>query len=361
MRRRVFSMSFQENFTKMMKLDNIRPFISDTVGDEKQSKNNNFDVVIIKSAIKVLYRASKITDFEKAGINNIKLALSPEIVHMDEDSAVVDDIFMRVIRCFLDQYYLNNPSDRGNYTIIRPSDKVAWALISTAGEIQHLMSETICDRINHSSTNALSKIERATKMKSRLNYGITILSGLFGTIPVMGAMPATTLDSINIAQAETFDKAISDAEIETYENLRREFEAIYSSKASRNLAAFFSNADYREHLSDFKRCMQMTEDDYRIFSRSITIDYNNAVQNQKHDDQIQKQNEQINDIMKQNQDLIKQNQKQNQQINDLMKQMEELKKSISEKHKAFIESTDNKIRRYAGIKRNSINTYGRIT
>jgi hypothetical protein len=347
-------MSFQENFTKMMKLDNIRPFISDTVGDKSQSKNNNFDVVIIKSAIKVLYRASKITDFEKAGINNIKLALSPEIVHMDEDSAVVDDIFMRVIRCFLDQYYLNNPSERGNYTIIRPSDKVAWALISTAGEIQHLMSETICDRINHSSTNALSKIERATKMKSRLNYGITILSGLFGTIPVMGAMPATTLDSINIAQAETFDKAISDAEIETYENLRREFEAIYSSKASRNLAAFFSNADYREHLSDFKRCMQMTEDDYRIFSRSITIDYNNAVQNQK-------QNEQIQKLEQRDQQKNEQIQKQNQQINDLMKQMEELKKSISEKHKAFLESTDNKIRRYASIKRNSINTYGRIT
>jgi hypothetical protein len=337
-----------------MKLDNIRPFISDNVGDKGQSKNYKFDVVIIKSAIKVLYRASKITDFEKAGINNIKLALSPEIVHMDEDSAVVDDIFMRVIRCFLDQYYLNNPSERGNYTIIRPSDKVAWALISTAGEIQHLMSETICDRINHSSTNALSKIERATKMKSRLSYGITILSGLFGTIPVMGAMPATTLDSINIAQAETFDKAISDAEIETYENLRREFEAIYSSKASRNLAAFFSNADYREHLSDFKRCMQMTEDDYRIFSRSITIDYNNAVQNQK-------QNEQIQKLEQRDQQKNEQIQKQNQQINDLMKQMEELKKSISEKHKAFIESTDNKIRRYAGIKRNSINTYGRIT
>ena len=316
-------------------LDSKKAFIKGSVGPRSVADNNPEDVKKVKSAFKLLHDIARIIPI---GYKVPRSFLDyPEINSFNPDCGVASDVFVSVVRKFVLTHYSQQSKELPNIAILRPWDSASYDLMKSAGDALKLLAKPICQNVASSLKKTTFNIGEKTAMKLNLAYMTTLIAGAIGMIPVLGSPLSATEQTFQIYKTDSLDQEISSDAARQYNVLLSDFRRIYTEKSAQNLALLFSTYGGAEAENNFKRCMQMTDDDFNTFQDELLTEYQAKKETQALKDQNAERKKEINTL---NAERKKENAAHEKEINSLkasqIKDKEEWKKEMEEMKKMIL-------------------------
>lgn len=348
-------------------LDSKKAFIRGSVGPRGVADNNPQDVKNVKFAFKLLHDIARIIPI---GYQVPRSFLDyPEINSFNLDSGVANDVFVSVVRKFVLAHYSQQSKELPNIAFLQPWDSASYDLMKSAGDALKLLAKPICQNVASSLSKTAFNIGEKTAMKLNIAYMSTLIAGATGMIPVLGSPLSTTEQTFQIYKTDSLDQEISNDSARQYNILLNDFRRIYTEKSAQSLALLFNSYGGADAENNFKRCMQMTDDDFNSFQRELLDEYSAKKENQGFKDQIRAQEDRINTLKaehkKENQGFKDQIRAQGDLINSLKaeqkkdrEEMEEIKKMILRKQSSLFSKTKFHLACYS-IDRKKLSMLGR--